>query len=236
MFALGLLSWMYGRPIEGTIDYARDEVRQEARRSATPTSPPSRPATTSARPPRRSPSRYEVKPAERRAGRYRNITGNLALSYGLVAAGRLSGPAGVPRRLPDHPGLRHPARAEQAQGFGVTTFQAEDEIAGDRRGDRRLVRRRTSGVTSTSGPGRRAEVRGDGPGGDARAAAGGRRRPARRPVDRPADQDRAGRPAAGDVRPQRRGAAAGDRGPVARATASTPRSRRAGSRSPTAPR
>ena len=50
------------------------------------------------------------------------------------------------------------------------------------------------------------------PGGHDRAAAGHRRHPARRPVDRPADQDRAGRPAAGDVRPQRRVAGAGDRG------------------------
>ena len=48
---------------------------------------------------------------------------------------------------------------------------------------------------------------------DDRAAARDRRHPARRPVDRAADEDRAGRPAAGDVRPQRRGAGAGDRRP-----------------------
>ena len=55
--------------------------------------------------------RYEVKPAPMPPGTYRNITGNLALSYGLIAGSVQSGPAGLPRLLPDHPGLRHPARA-----------------------------------------------------------------------------------------------------------------------------
>ena len=69
-----------------------------------------------------------------------------------------------------------------------------------------------------------------------RAAAARHRRPARRPVHRAADQDRAGRPAAGDVRPQRRGAGADRRRRSPPATASTPRWRRPGSRSPTARR
>jgi 2-oxoglutarate/2-oxoacid ferredoxin oxidoreductase subunit alpha len=77
--------------------------------------------------------------------------------------------------------------------FGVTTFQAEDEIAavcaaiGASFGG-------ALGVTSTSGPGLALKAR-RWPGGDDRAAAGRRRHPARRPVDRPADEDRAGRPA-----------------------------------------
>ena len=49
-------------------------------------------------------------------GTYRNITGNLALAYGLVAGGVQLRAAALPRLLPDHPGLRHPPRAEQAQG------------------------------------------------------------------------------------------------------------------------
>ena len=64
-------------------------------------------------------------------GTYRNITGNVALAYGLVAAARRAGLPLVPRLLPDHPGLRHPARrSRQLKRFGVTTIQAEDEIAG----------------------------------------------------------------------------------------------------------
>ena len=83
--------------------------------SATPTSPRSRPAGTSARPPRPSSVTYEVKPAPMAAGTYRNITGNLALAYGLVAGGVQSGLPVFLGLLPDHPGLRHPPRAEQAQ-------------------------------------------------------------------------------------------------------------------------
>ena len=64
-------------------------------------------------------------------GTYRNITGNVALAYGLVAAAHRAGLPLVLGSLPDHPGLRHPAHARRrSSGFGVTTMQAEDEIAG----------------------------------------------------------------------------------------------------------
>ena len=65
------------------------------------------------------------------------------------------------------------------------------------------------------GPGHRAQGRGDGPGGDDRAAAGDRQFAARRAVDRPADQDRAVGPLPGGLWPQRRRADAGDRRPLA---------------------
>ena len=64
------------------------------------------------------------------AGTYRNITGNLALAYGLVAA---AGPAGLPLFLGAYPitpasDILH--ELCKHKHFGVTTFQAEDEIAG----------------------------------------------------------------------------------------------------------
>ena len=90
------------------------------------------------------------------------------------------------------------------KAFGVRTFQAEDEIAGIGAAIGAAFGG-ALGVTTTSGPGHLAEVRGHRPGRDDRAAAGRHRRAARRAVHRPADQDRAGGPAAGDVRPQRRG-------------------------------
>ena len=97
----------------------------------------------------------------------------------------------------------------------MKTLQAEDEIAacGIAIG---AAFAGALGVTGTSGPGRRPEVRGDGPRDQPRAAAAHRRRAARRPVDRPAHQDRAGRPDARDVRPPRRGADADRRGAVRR--------------------
>ena len=138
-------------------------------------------------------------------GTYRNITGNLALAYGLVAAASQSGLAVFLGVLPDHPGLRHPPRAEQAQGVRRA------------RPSRPRTRSRASasaigaafagalGVTTTSGPGSALKSEAIGlavmtelPLVVVDVQRGG-------PSHRSADQDRAGRPAAGDVRPQRRG-------------------------------
>jgi len=72
---------------------------------------------------------YEVKPAKLAPGTYRNITGNQALSYGLIAASRLSG---LPLFLGAYPITPASSILEELAGFknfGVRTFQAEDEIA-----------------------------------------------------------------------------------------------------------
>ncbi|MGN5637902.1 2-oxoglutarate ferredoxin oxidoreductase subunit alpha, partial [Streptomyces sp. AC154] len=75
---------------------------------------------------------YEVAPATQAfpAGTYRNISGNLALSYGLIAAGRQ---ADLPVYLGSYPitpasDILH--ELSKHKNFGVRTFQAEDEIAG----------------------------------------------------------------------------------------------------------
>ena len=211
----GLLSWLYNRPTEGT-------ERVPARRSS-PSKPDIAEANIAAfragwnfgETTEDFAVSYEVKPATAcRPGTYRNITGNLALSYGLVAASQPVRAAALPRLLPDHAGLGHPARAEQAQALRRPHLPGRGRDRRHRRRARRGVRRRARRDHDLR-PGRRAEVRDDRPGGVARAAAARRRRPARRPVDRPADQDRAVRPAAGDVRPQRRGAGADRRAALA---------------------
>ncbi len=131
--------------------------------------------------------------------------------------------AGLPLFLgayPITPGLRHPARAVDA------TRSSASSPSRPRTRSRPSARRSAPsfggalGVTTTSGPGMALKTRGDRPRDRRPSCRCHLRHPARRPVDRPADQDRAGRPAAGDVRPQQRGAAAGDRGRVARPTAS----------------
>ena len=116
--------------------------------------------------------------------------------------------------------------------FGVTTFQAEDEIAGVGAALGASFAGHL-GVTTTSGPGvaLKAETIGLAVMTELPLVICDIQRAG--PSTGHADQDRAGRPAAGDVRPQRRGAGAGARRPVARRTASTPRSRRSGSRSST---
>jgi 2-oxoglutarate ferredoxin oxidoreductase subunit alpha len=95
---------------------------------------------------------YEVKPATMKQGVYRNISGNLALAYGLVAAGQQSGLSVFLGSYPITPASDILHELSKHKRFGVVTFQAEDEIAGA-----------TSaigasyggalGVTTTSGPG-----------------------------------------------------------------------------------
>ncbi|MBA3620042.1 MAG: 2-oxoacid:acceptor oxidoreductase family protein, partial [Acidothermales bacterium] len=90
MYALGLLSWLYNRPTEGTIRFletkfaSRPEVMAAnlaAFRAGWNYGETTEDFSVS----------YEVAPAALPPGRYRNISGNLALAYGLVAASRRSG-------------------------------------------------------------------------------------------------------------------------------------------------
>ena len=129
-FALGLMSWMYTRPVDD--DPARGSTRSSRRshRSATPTSRPSRPATPSARPPSCSTTRT------RSAGRappgtYTNITGNTALAWGLVAGHQLAKLPLFLGRYPITPASDILHELSKHKAFGVRTLQAEDEIAGD---------------------------------------------------------------------------------------------------------
>ncbi|MGH3425493.1 MAG: 2-oxoacid:acceptor oxidoreductase subunit alpha, partial [Nocardioidaceae bacterium] len=129
MFALGLLSWMYGRPIEGTIDFietkfAGDPTIRDANVTAFRTGW-NYGETTEA-----FAVSYEVKPAQVPSGRYRNITGNLALAYGIVAAGQRSGLGVFLGAYPITPASDILHELSKHKNFGVTTFQAEDEIAG----------------------------------------------------------------------------------------------------------
>jgi 2-oxoglutarate ferredoxin oxidoreductase subunit alpha len=151
MFALGLLCWLYSRPTEGTIDYLRAKFAKKpeilAANIAAFEAGWSFGETTEA-----FSFRYEVKPAPMREGTYRNITGNPALAYGLIAASQQSG---LPLFLGSYPitpasDILH--ELSKHKNFGVVTFQAEDEIAGI--GAALGASYAGSlGVTTTSGPG-----------------------------------------------------------------------------------
>jgi 2-oxoglutarate ferredoxin oxidoreductase subunit alpha len=129
MFALGLMSWLYGRSIEPTIEFlqakfgARRPEIAEANVKALQAGYAFGETTESFA------VTYEIKPAKLVPGTYRNITGNQALSLGLVAASRLSG---LPLFLGAYPITPASSVLEELAGykhFGVRTFQAEDEIA-----------------------------------------------------------------------------------------------------------
>ncbi len=235
MFALGLLLWLYHRPTEGTIDFLKKKFASQARDPGRQHRARSKPAGHSARPPRSSRFSTRSSRPPMPAGTYRNITGNLALSYGLIAAAEQSGLPAVPGFVPDHPGLGHPARVEQAQALRRDDLPGRRRDRRNRRRPRRLLRRIPRSHDHVR-PGHRAEVRDHRPGRFPGTAAAHHRRAARRTVHRLADQDRTVRPAAGDVRPQRRITGA-DRGArKALPTASTRPSKRPASPSPTAPR
>ena len=129
MFALGLLSWMYSRPVEGTLQFLRQKFASrpdiaDANITAFKAGWNFGETTESFA------VAYEVKPAPLPAGVYRNITGNMALSYGLITAAQR---AGLPLFLGAYPitpasDILH--ELSKHKRFGVRTFQAEDEIAG----------------------------------------------------------------------------------------------------------
>ncbi len=150
-FALGLVSWMYTRPIEGTLAWIEerfakvDLVRQSNR--AAFLAGHAYGETTEL-----GDHRYEIQPAHLSPGEYTNISGNLALAWGLVAAGQLSHLPVTLGSYPITPASDILHELSKHKNFGVRTFQAEDEIAaaGVALG---AAFAGHLGVTTTSGPG-----------------------------------------------------------------------------------
>jgi 2-oxoglutarate ferredoxin oxidoreductase subunit alpha len=151
MFALGLLSWMYSRPYDSTLTFL------ERKFAARPELAASNIAAFKAgwnfgETTEEFGVRYEVKPAQMLPGNYRNITGNAALALGIVAAGVRAKLPVFLGAYPITPASDILHELSKHKRFGVTTVQAEDEIAaagfalGASYGG-------ALGVTTTSGPG-----------------------------------------------------------------------------------
>ena len=150
-FALGLVSWMYTRPTEPTLEWVRQKFAGKetviAANEAAFHAGHAYGETAEL-----GSHVVSVAPASLAPGTYTNINGNTALSWGLVAAGQLSG---LPMFLGSYPitpasDILH--ELAKHKNFGVRTFQAEDEIAavssaiGAAYGG-------SLAVTTTSGPG-----------------------------------------------------------------------------------
>lgn len=95
---------------------------------------------------------YEVAPAKLKSGEYRQISGNTALAYGIVAAGQLADLQVVLGTYPITPASDILHELSKHKNFNVLTFQAEDEIAGIGAAIGASYGG-AIGVTSTSGPG-----------------------------------------------------------------------------------
>ena len=150
-FALGLISWMYTRPVEPTVAWittrfgGRPQVAAANLAAFKAGHAFGETAELFDHP-------WEVRPAQLPSGTYTNITGNTALAWGLVAAGQQ---AGLPIFLGSYPitpasDILH--ELSKHKRFGVRTFQAEDEIAGIGAALGAAFGGHL-GVTTTSGPG-----------------------------------------------------------------------------------
>ncbi|MCL7366248.1 MULTISPECIES: 2-oxoacid:acceptor oxidoreductase subunit alpha [Streptomyces] len=131
MFALGLLSWMYHRPTEGTEKFLKSKFAKKPAIAAANIAA-YRAGWNFGETTEDFAVSYEVAPAATAfpPGTYRNISGNLSLAYGLIAASRQ---ADLPLFLGSYPitpasDILH--ELSRHKNFGVRTFQAEDEIAG----------------------------------------------------------------------------------------------------------
>src|SRR5919205_4135655 len=91
MFALGLMSWLYGRSIKPTIEFLEAKFGLKRPEIAAANVKALRAGYAFGETTESFAVTYEVKPAKLAPGTYRNITGNQALSYGLIAASKLSG-------------------------------------------------------------------------------------------------------------------------------------------------
>ena len=226
------MSWLYNRPTEGTLEYVEKKFAKRpeiAQANATAFKAGYAYGETS----EDFAVSYEIAPAKMAPGVYRQISGNTAIAYGLIAASKLSGLDLFLGAYPDH------ARELDPRGAGAAQELRRPHLPGRgrdrrrrrcaRRGLRRLARRH-----HLRRPGDRAQAGDDRARDHARAAAADPRHPARRPLDRDADEAGAGRPADGACSGATRRARCRCSPPRRRRSASTPRSRRRGSRSSTA--
>jgi 2-oxoglutarate ferredoxin oxidoreductase subunit alpha len=151
MVALGLLYWLYNRPMEPTVEWLKEkfgkneQVFEANLRSLKAGYYLGETAELFS-------ARYEIKPAKFTPGKYRNIMGNEATALGFIAA---SVKSGLPLFLGSYPitpasDILH--ELSKYKNFGVKTFQAEDEIAGITSAIGASYAG-SIGITTTSGPG-----------------------------------------------------------------------------------
>ena len=127
-FALGLMYWMYSRPLEPTREWIEEKFGKR---------PEFVQANTRAleagyffgENTEVFTSNYIVREATYPAGRYRNISGNVALAYGFIAATKKMGINLFWGAYPITPASDVLHELSRHKNFGVQTFQAEDEIA-----------------------------------------------------------------------------------------------------------
>jgi len=127
-FALGLLAWLFNRPTEPTVEWCEQKFKNKpevaAANIAAFKAGYNFGITTDA-----TRVTFEIKPATLPPGTYTNVTGNLALAWGLIAASQAADLPLFYGTYPITPASDILHELSRHKNFGVKTFQAEDEIA-----------------------------------------------------------------------------------------------------------
>nr|WP_320118348.1 2-oxoacid:acceptor oxidoreductase subunit alpha [uncultured Marinifilum sp.] len=129
MFTLGMVYWMFDRPLEHTEEFIENKFKKyplvvEANKKVL------RAGFNFAKTIEALAYNFSVAPAKIKKGTYRNITGNKATAWGLIAAAEKSGLELFCGSYPITPATEIFQELAARKDLGVKTFQAEDEIAG----------------------------------------------------------------------------------------------------------
>jgi 2-oxoglutarate ferredoxin oxidoreductase subunit alpha len=151
LFALGLVSWMYGRPTEPTVTWVEANFAERPELQAANLAA-FRAGHNFGETAELLAVHYEVEPAPARPGTYRNVNGTQALAYGLIAASVQSGLGLFYASYPITPASEVLHALSRHRRLGVRTVQAEDEIAAVNMALGASFAGQL-GVTATSGPG-----------------------------------------------------------------------------------
>jgi 2-oxoglutarate ferredoxin oxidoreductase subunit alpha len=151
-FALGLMYWMYNRPLDQSIKFIEEKFGGKDPEVAEANLRVLKAGYNYGDTTEIFTTRYEVKPAKLPPGKYRNIMGNVATALGLIAAAKKAGLQLFLGSYPITPASDILHELSKYKEFGVKTFQAEDEIAAVCAA---IGASYTGalGVTTTSGPG-----------------------------------------------------------------------------------
>ena len=150
-FSLGLVSWMFSRPLAPVEDWITDKFGADSPVAAANLAA-LRAGYNFGITTEEFHHTYEVKPASLPPGEYTNVTGNQAMAWGLIAAAQQAKLPLYYASYPITPASSILEELARQKNFGVRTFQAEDEIAavGAALGSSFAGQ---IGVTGTSGPG-----------------------------------------------------------------------------------
>ena len=151
-FALGILYWLFNKDLKFGEDFIDNKFASKKPLLAEANKRVLRAGYNYAETVEALRTTYQINPIRNRSGKFRNITGNIATAWGLIAAAERAGMELFLGSYPITPASEILQELSKMKKFGVKTFQAEDEIAGINS----AIGASFAGdfaVTSTSGPG-----------------------------------------------------------------------------------